>query len=291
MGSGTDYLLNILFEVLPESASYGIEDPGFPRVAEALCQRKRNYSPIPLDESGVRLAELIKSNVDILAITPSHQFPSGCIYPMSRRSELLAWVEKLGRYIIEDDYDSEFKFETRPIPPLKSMDSAEKVIYLGSFSKSFSPAMRISYMVLPKSLMEAYHSKLILFPCPVPLLTQLVMADLIETGAFTRHLNRMRILYKKKREILLKELQQAREYWEIEGADAGLHLVIKLRDMAAKEFAAAALAAGIKVYPLSEYAITADTGERILLSYAQIALSEIELAARGLVGVAKGFAD
>ncbi|MDO5734127.1 MAG: PLP-dependent aminotransferase family protein [Eubacteriales bacterium] len=283
LGSGTDYLMNLLFEILPEDALYAIEDPGFPRIAEALKQRKRRYKCLSLDQSGVCLSDLEKSQATILAVTPSHQFPTALIYPVNRRTELLQWAEESGRYLIEDDYDSEFKYATRPIPPLKSMDQKDKVIYLGSFSKSFSPAMRVSYLVLPKSLIHAYQNKQVLFPCPVPVLTQLVMAELIASGEFSRHLNRMRLLYKKKREVLVQELSKAKDYCAIEGADAGLHLVLRLKRARADHFAEKAAQAGIICYPMSDYSIQAELGERLILGYAQIDLAELEAASQALI--------
>ena len=159
---------------------------------------------------------------NIACITPSHQFPTGYIMPVSRRIQLLNWAnEKPRRYIVEDDYDSEFRYSGKPIPSLQSLDQNGKVIYIGAFSKSLSPALRISYMVLPRPLMETYRKKLGFYICPVPTVEQKVLRRFIDEGHFERHLNRMRNIYKQKREIIVSAIREMLPDAKIQGASAG----------------------------------------------------------------------
>ncbi|NLY09056.1 MAG: PLP-dependent aminotransferase family protein [Tissierellia bacterium] len=168
------------------------------------------------------------SNANVICVTPSHQFPTGTIMPIGRRQELLRWANETGGYILEDDYDSEFKYQGRPIPPMKSMDVGDRIIYFGSFSKCLSPALRTSYMVLPKELTSRFDALKHLPGPTVPTLTQLTLATFISKGHFQRHLNRMRNLYRKRREAMVNTLNQ----WDfphfISGAEAGIHLLLHL---------------------------------------------------------------
>ena len=159
-----------------------------------------------------------------------------------------------GRYLIEDNYDSEFKYSGKPVPALQGLDTNDKVIYMGSLSKSLSPTLRVSYMVLPPGLMRQYQLELTYLLCPVPILEQKVLCRFIEEGYFERHLNRMRILYRKKRELLINEINKLNCHIKISGADAGLHLLLKIpNSMTEKELVEAAQKHGVKVYASSKY--------------------------------------
>ena len=196
--------------------------------------------------------------MEILPVwTPSHQFPTGVIYPIKRRIQLLNWgQESVSRYIIEDDYDSEFKFSGKPIPALQGLDRGEKVIYIGSFSKSISPSLRISYMVLSDHLLKLYLEKLSFYICPVPIIQQKVLRAFIEGGYFEKHLNRMRNVYKKKRALFLSEIKSKLEPVEVLGANAGLHLLLKINNgMSEEALVERAKDKGIQVYGLSNYCL------------------------------------
>ncbi len=196
--------MQLLIQLLSENTVYAIENPGYEKLNLLFKSNRVHYVSLPLDEHGIEVASLQASDADVLSITPSHQFPTGRIMPVTRRLQLLQWAnEKSGRYILEDDYDSEFRYGGKPIPSLQGLDGQGKVIYLGAFSKSLSPALRISYMVLPEVLMEHYESDLSFYFCPVPLIEQKILHTFIERGHFERHLNRMRNLYRQKREILV----------------------------------------------------------------------------------------
>ncbi len=264
---------------------YGLENPCHKMFKELFLTNNVSFKAISLDEAGVVVEELKKYNVNIAYVTPSHQFPTGTIMSISRRTELLNWAnENPDRYIVEDDYDSEFKYTGRPIPALKATDINDKVIYLGSFSKSISPAIRVSYLVLPKALLNIYQRKLPYFICPVPTLNQKILYRFIKDGHFIKHINKMRTLYKKKREFLVNIIKTYsskildKEIY-IQGADAGLHLVIKLdKKINEKSFLKECLKNSLQLYSLEEYYLEKIYNETsyFLLGYANLTNEEIE---------------
>ncbi|NLD18427.1 MAG: PLP-dependent aminotransferase family protein [Tissierellia bacterium] len=255
ISSGMEYLFQILFYIFPQENIFGIENPGYDVLPSMIKSRGFGVVPIEIGPEGIDLDALEKSDVSILTITPSHQFPTGTIMPISRRLQVLHWANMSSKnYVIEDDYDSEFRYVGKPIDPLKSLDTEDKVIYLGSFSKSVAPSLRISYMVLPESLMESLSEDAPFFICSVPVIEQMVMAEFLINGHFERHLNRMRRIYKKNREVAIKLLENEPKVLNISGADAGIHIVVEFDTKKSdselkKEF----LEAGISISPLSEY--------------------------------------
>ncbi|WP_335743557.1 PLP-dependent aminotransferase family protein [Salicibibacter kimchii] len=172
IGAGTQYLVGILCMLMNKKSVVAVEDPGFHRTKHALKNHGIPIEPIPLDEEGIDIKRLKKSSANIAYVTPSHQFPTGVVMPISRRLELLKWAEKTGGYIIEDDYDGEFRYKGKPIPSLQGIDSSGNVIYFGTFSKSLIPSARISYMILPEELMNKYHQTLSMNKQTVPRLYQ-----------------------------------------------------------------------------------------------------------------------
>lgn len=225
ISSGSEYLFQMLFKIL--DGVYALEDPGYTTIREMLRINRIPFIDIPLDDSGISFDDLKKCSADILVVTPAHQYPTGIIMSTKRRLEILN--SKKITYIIEDDYDGEFKYSKGPVPALKSMDTTDKVIYLGSFSKALSPSIRISYMVLPESLLKRYEKIYSGFVCPVPLMVQKMMSNLISEGEFEKHLNRMRKIYSRKRQLIV-DLVSKRSDLKVKGADAGLHLIIEFPD-------------------------------------------------------------
>ena len=284
ISSGTEYLFYIIFKLF-NNEIYGLENPCHKMFKELFLTNNVSFKAISLDDSGIVVDDLKKYNVNIAYVTPSHQFPTGAIMSISRRTELLNWAnENSNRYIVEDDYDSEFKYTGRPIPALKATDINDRVIYLGSFSKSISPAIRVSYLVLPKVLLNIYQKELPYFICPVPTLNQKILYRFIKEGYFIKHINKMRTLYKKKREFLVNIIKTysskmfTKEIY-IQGADAGLHLVIKLnKKINEKEFLKECLENSIKLYSLEEYYLEEIYSETsyFLLGYANLSNKEIE---------------
>ncbi len=280
ISSGTEFLLQLLIQLFDKSFVYAIENPGYEKLAMIFKSSRVKYQPVTLDENGMRSDELEKSMANVACITPSHQFPTGKIMPISRRIQLLNWAnENSTRYIIEDDYDSEFRYSGKPIPSLQGLDKGGKVIYIGAFSKSLSPALRISYMVLPENLLEIYNEKLNFYICPVPTIEQKTLQRFIEEGHFERHLNRMRNLYKQKRERLVSAIREMLPEANIDGANAGLHFVLKV-DNGMKEsmLIQKAKECGVKVYGFSRYTsepISNAQQSTLILGFATLKIDEI----------------
>ncbi|WP_338955642.1 PLP-dependent aminotransferase family protein [Fusobacterium nucleatum] len=284
ISSGTEYLFYIIFKLF-NNKIYGLENPCHKMFKELFLTNDVSFKAISLDESGIMIEDLKKYNINIAYVTPSHQFPTGVIMGISRRTELLNWAnENPNCYIVEDDYDSEFKYTGRPILALKATDVNDKVIYLGSFSKSISPAIRVSYLVLPKALLNIYQKKLPYFICPVPTLNQKILYKFIKDGYFVKHINKMRTLYKKKREYLVNTIKINSskildKEISIQGADAGLHLVIKLnKKINEKMFLKECLENSLQLYSLEEYYLEEIYNETssFLLGYANLANKEID---------------
>ncbi len=285
ISSGTEMLLQSLIQLFARDYVYGIENPGYERLKQLFRGNRAAVTPIRIDEGGMRPEEVHSSKANVLCVTPAHQFPSGHIMPINRRIQLLNWAnEAAGRYIIEDDYDSEFKYSGKPIPALQGLDNNEKVIYMGSLSKSVSPTLRVSYMVLPPHLMQRYRRELSYQLCPVPVPEQKVLCRFIEDGYFERHLNRMRNIYKRKRELLVEAIQGMNKEIKILGADAGLHLLLQIPNrMNEDQLIKAAREVGVKVYKSSVYysnPLDLPKEPFVLMGYAMITEEEIAASCR-----------
>ncbi|WBB30792.1 PLP-dependent aminotransferase family protein [Parvimonas micra] len=271
ISSGSEYLFQIIFKLI--SGKFGIEDPGYNMLSNIMDTNDINYEFIPVDKNGMDLTKLKKSKSDFCVITPAHQFPTGVIMNMQRRVELLN-MKKI-KYVIEDDYDSEFKYSKRPVPALKSIDVNDKVIYIGSFSKSISPSFRVSFMVLPFDLVEKYNKIFKFFICPVSIMVQKMLTTFIETGEFEKHLNRMRKIYSKKRQLLIDMLSERKDI-TIRGADAGLHVVLEYPKNYSEEYIVKkAKEKKIKVYGLSSYGTKREIPS-ILLGFATLSEEKLK---------------
>jgi GntR family transcriptional regulator / MocR family aminotransferase len=284
ISSGTEILFQSLIQLFDKDCIYGIENPGYEKLNQLFIGNRANFTAIEIDRNGMIPEHILKSNANILCITPAHQFPSGEIMPINRRIQLLNWAnEASDRYIIEDDYDSEFKYSGKPIPALQGIDSNEKVIYMGSLSKSISPTLRVSYMVLPNHLMKRYHQNLSYILCPVPMMEQKALCSFIENGYFERHLNKMRTIYRKKRDVLVRAIYDLNCGIEILGADAGLHLLLQVPNgMSEKQLIDSALYYGVKTYGISKYYsdhTCPKESPTLLLGFAAMSENEIAEAA------------
>ena len=239
VGAGTEYLYSILTKLIGENKIYCIENPGYKKLKKIYDMNHIECKLIPLDPAGIKMKELRTSGADVAHISPTHHFPTGITMPVSRRYELLAWAnETEGRYIIEDDYDSEFRINGNPIPTLQSIDTSGKVVYMNTFSKSLASTIRISYMVLPQELANLYYEKLSFLSCTVPTFEQYTLAEFISRGYFEKHINRMRRYYGKKRKKVLDMIKRnfTEEQCQIVENDSGLHFSIKLTtDISDKE--------------------------------------------------------
>ncbi|MFA5341526.1 MAG: PLP-dependent aminotransferase family protein [Clostridia bacterium] len=259
IGSGTEYLYNLLIQLLGNDRIYATEDPGYPKPYLIYKSNKAVCKHVPMDGQGIDLEKLRESEADIVHITPSHHFPTGIVMPVARRYELLRWAyEKKERYVIEDDYDSEFRMYGRPIPSLKSIDDIGKVIYINTFSKTISPSIRIAYMVLPSDLMERFKNELYFYTNTVASMEQNVLALFISRGYFEKHINRMRNIYRLKRDALINYIRSsaASSKYEIMESDSGLHFLLKIETEIPDELVIArAEEKNIKVSAVSQYCL------------------------------------
>ena len=231
VGAGTEYLYNLLVQLLGRDRIYGMEDPGYSKAVQIYGLNGADCVPLPVDNQGVNADLLDEQGVEILHISPNHQFPTGIVTPIGRRQNLLHWAEEReGRYIIEDDYDSEFRFTGRPIPTLQSIDRSGRVIYVNTFSRTLAPSLRISYMVLPRNLLGRYRENLGFYSCTVPALEQYTLADFLEGGCFESHLSRMRLHYRNQRDRVMEVIRTSPIHGKcrVLRENAGLHFLLEL---------------------------------------------------------------
>lgn len=257
IGAGTDSLLTCLSYLLPNGCVFAVENPVYNRAYRIFERMGHQVVPAKIDHSGVMPQPLENLEQAVLYTTPSHQYPLGLCMPMGRRVQLLNWCSRKSfRYVIEDDYDSEFRYDSRPIPSLQSIDRNGRVIYLGTFSRSVSPGLRIGYMVLPDSLYRLYQETYRDFASGVSALEQVVLREFIRSGDFERHLNRMRVYYKGQRSFFLQRLAKFGSVIEPIGEAAGHHLAVRVHNgMLEKELCHSAFLQGARVYPVSKYFI------------------------------------
>lgn len=255
IGAGTDFLYNLLIQLLGRDKIYAVEEPGYGKIRKIYAAGGVRCVSAPLDEAGVMPGAL--DSAQVLHISPSHHFPTGLVTPMGRRRELLAWAEaKEDRYIIEDDYDSEFRFTAHPMPTMESMDRTGRVIYMNTFSKTLAPSIRISYMVLPQGLMARFRRELGFYSCTVPSFEQYTLARFLDGGHFEKHINRMRKAYKQRRNGVVSALMESPQGSKLQvlEQDAGLHFLLKVdTQLTDEDLEALCAQAGIRVMTLSRY--------------------------------------
>jgi len=254
IGAGTDFLYNLLIQLLGRDQIYAVEDPGYSKIRNIYAAGGVRCVSANLDIQGVRPDSL--ENATVLHISPSHHFPTGIVTPVSRRKELLRWANAKDAYIIEDDYDSEFRFHAHPMPTMQSLDGGSRVVYMNSFSKTLAPSIRISYMVLPGRLMAAFQEKLGFYSCTVPSFEQYTLARFLSRGYFEKHINRMRKFYRSRRNRVVALLENCAfaDKLTILEQDAGLHFLLKVdTELTDSELTARLLASGVRIKPLSHY--------------------------------------
>lgn len=274
IGAGTEYLYGLLIQLLGRNKIYALEDPGYQTIRKIYESYEVNIVTLPLDNDGINIDKLNKSNANILHISPSHHFPTGIVTPIKRRSEILKWANaKDNRYIIEDDYDSEFRLVGKPIPTLQSIDDEEKVIYMNTFSKSLTSTIRISYMVLPHHLMKKYQEQLSFYSCTVSNFEQLTLAKFIEIGYFERHINRMRNFYKTQRNQLIDCILKHphSNQIKIREENSGLHFLIEVNsNYTDEQIIQRGKEKGIRLACLSNYTIDKSDQNIITINYSKL---------------------
>lgn len=280
VGAGSEYLLMLLSQILGTDRIIAMENPTYKQAYRVFESLKYRVVPVAMDKSGMDVSLLEESKADIAYVMPSHQYPTGIVMPVRRRQELLAWAyEKEGRFLIEDDYDSEFRYKGKPIPALQGMDEKGRVIYCGTFSKSIAPAIRVSYMVLPKSLLSLYEEKISFYASTVSRIDQNILYQFMQEGHYERHLNRMRAVYKSKHDVLVSGLKSFENQFLIRGEYAGLHLLLTDRKgRGERELIEKAEKLGVRVYGLSGYFIHEEHNTyppTIVLGFASLTEEEI----------------
>lgn len=288
VGAGTEYIYGVLVQLLGRDKIFGIENPGYPRMAKIYESNDVDIRYIDMDNEGVIPESVEKNKVNVLHISPSHHYPTGCVMPIGRRYELLGWAAKnKPGYIIEDDYDCEFRLYGKPVPSLQSVDKMDKVIYVNTFSKSLAPAFRISYMVLPMPLIKKYYDNLGFYSCTVSAFEQHTLAKFINDGYFERHINRMRNHYRSQRNIIIQTIKKSSiaEYLEIHNADEGLHFLVDIKkEISDNELVELAHKNGINIACLSDYYHNGDCNRHaIVLSYSGIDESKLDNALKKLL--------
>ncbi len=296
VGAGAQALYGLVAQLLREGGPVGVEDPGYARASETYRAHGLDVRFLPLDAEGISVRALRGSCAAVAHVMPSHQFPTGRVMSVARRYELLGWAaEKDRRYLVEDDYDCELRLAGRPIPALASIDATGSVLYLNTFSKSLSSALRIAYLVLPASLDTMFDDRLGFLSSTVPAIDQVALAHALESGAYERHVARYRRGMREVRDALVEGILDgpASGRVRVEEADSGIHLVLAVEDDGRGErgIAAAARAEGVGLAPLSsfahvpEHAAAGDGRARFVVQYDGLSVEDARAAASALGSV------
>lgn len=251
IGAGTEYLYNLLIQLLGRDKVYGIENPGYEKHPKIYALNGVRFEYIPLDGSGMSAEALYEKRVDAAHISPAHHYPTGIVMPISRRREIMRWAEGGERYVIEDDYDSELRWSGKPVPTMFGSDVTGRVIYMNTFSQTIAPSVRIGYMCLSEELYTLWRERLGFYACPVPVFEQYTLARFISEGYFERHINRTKKRFRRVRELVLRLISRYPGA-VISEENAGLHFTVSAAESALQMITECSQC-GIKITPLSEY--------------------------------------
>lgn len=288
IGAGTEYLYGRLMQMFGTGCTFAMEDPGYKKFATISESYGNPWVYVPIDDGGLLVDRLEESGADVVHVSPANHFPTGIVMPITRRLRLFEWVNrKKGRYIIEDDYDSEFRYAGRFILPLYAEDRRKKVIYMNTFSKSLVPSLRISYMVLPPNLLERYEETMSFYSCTVSSFEQMALARFINEGYFERHLNRMRKYYGEQRGLILAALERSRlmERARIVERKAGTHFLLEVgTDLSEEEVRQRGLAQDLSLSLYSDYSFAPREKGKVtlIINYAGIQEEKIGEVVRRL---------
>ncbi len=260
VGAGAEYLYGVIVQLLGRDKPYAVENPVYARVPNTYRLNGADCVYTDVGEKGVDADRVEKSGACALHLSPAHQFPTGAVMPVPERSRLIAWAQKTGAYIIEDDYDSEFRLTGKPLQPMAGMNG-ERVIYINTFSKTLAPSMRMGYMVLPPRLYAKYRELYGQSANVVPLFEQLTLAQMLDGGYFERHVNRLKNYYRGVRTMLLEKINALPVPRTVIDTGGGLHLTLKLPDFSSdNEIKKSAAAAGVNLKCLSDYLFAPSEG-------------------------------
>lgn len=275
VGAGTEYLYQLLVHLLGRGCTIAIENPGHGKIRRIYQANGIKCPPVSLDQQGMSIQELQQTGADAAHLSPSHHYPTGIVTTASRRYQLLHWAGDK-RYLIEDDYDSEFRFDRRLLPTLQSADTRGRVIYMNTFSKTLAPSIRIGYMVLPSRLLEQFHQRLGFYACPVSVFEQMTLALFLQDGYFEKHLNRMGNYYNQCRAQAVEAVKQSGLKGDILEEHAGLHFLVKLHtSLSDAQIKQRAARRGVLVRCLSDYSVTPTDTATILINYSGIDLTRL----------------
>ena len=282
VGAGTDFLYNLLIQLLGREKIYAVEEPGYGKIRKIYAAGGVECVSAAMDGCGVEPESL--GDARVLHISPAHHFPTGLVTPVQRRKELLEWARRQDGYIIEDDYDSEFRFDAHPMPTMMSLDPGGRVVYMNTFSKSLAPSIRISYLVLPMNLMAQFRDRLGFYSCTVSSFEQYTLARFLSRGHFEKHINRMRKFYRTRRNAIMELLQNCSfaDKLRIREEDAGLHFLLTVDTrLSDEELVARICAAGLNVRTLSSYyhtPVPESVRHTLVVNYASIREEDLKQA-------------
>ncbi len=285
IASGSQQALDMAARLLLDPGDTALlEDPGYPGARVALSAAGASLLRLPVDDEGANIAAVGKQNAHVAFVTPSHHYPLGVTMTIGRRLALLEWAERTGAWVLEDDYDSEYRYRGKPLPSLQGLDGGGRVVYMGSFSKTMFPSLRLGFLVLPPDLVEAFRRARSVVDGHSPMTEQAVLADFIQEGHFARHIRRMRALYQERQAVLVESAQRELPgLLEVRPSEGGMHLVgwlpAGVNDV---ETSARAAAAGVVVRPLSACYAARPRRGGLLLGYAALSLPQIREGVRKL---------
>jgi GntR family transcriptional regulator/MocR family aminotransferase len=292
--NGSQQALDLVARVLIKGGDHvALEDPGYLGARSVFLAHQAKLYPIPVDQSGMRIEDLAtqcSDKIKLVYVTPSHQFPTGAVLSLPRRLELLTWARQARALIIEDDYDSEFRYGGQPIPALQGLGQSGSVIYVGTFSKVLFPALRVGYLVVPQALVEVFARAKWLSDHQSPLLEQYTLTDFINEGYLERHIRRMRVLYAQRRQTLVQSLKRHfKEKVTILGEQAGLYLMVRfLTYLDNEEIISRAAQMGVGLINARSYYLKDTPSSEFILGYANLSEWEIQ---EGVCRLAQGLSS
>lgn len=290
--AGVEYALTLLAKLFRQSGidTVAMEEPGYKGARDFFRHLGLKVIPVAVLEDGIDLEVLKATSARAVYVTPSHQFPTGAVMPVHKRQALLNWAKQNNAYIIEDDYDSELRYNSRPIPSIGSIAGGDQVIYIGTFSKALSPSLRVSFMSLPEPLMAQYRADFSMYQCPVPTLIQEALTELLENGHYETHLRKLSVINKRKHNRLIQAIKQhLSNQATIHGGQAGIHLLIEVNNgLSESELIEKAEKSGIILMPASPFwsELPVNKHPMVILAFGNIKEEDID---RGILALSKAW--